>query len=470
MRSSTVIFNKSKSLIDKSKLPFDNKYLVSLILPLVADTALSVMVGVADTMMVAQAGEAAVSGVSCINTLQNLFIDVLMAFSTGGAVIACQLLGMGEKDRARKACKELINITLIFSSISAILVLIFSKRIINTIYGSLEESVFNSALDYSVPIFLSMPFFALMSASNAISRSMGRSKITMNVSIVVNIINIIGNAIFLFIFHLGALGVAIASLISRVVGAVIMFIVVCDTKHELYVPMPLKPSFDFSLARMILSQAFPAGTEKTLFHVGKILISSTIASFGTASIAAYAVFNNFETLIDIPGNAISLASITVIGQCCGGKKYSEATYYIKKLLLLSFLSMLPLATLFFIFAPSLIKLYSLSPEAIKIALLTVRIDCICRAMMWTFAFVSPNMLQASGDVKLVMITAILDMWICRVFFAHVLGVYFHLGLLGTQIGMWLDWLVRLIVFSSRLISGKWKTKGIQEKKNNIATL
>ena len=118
MRSSTVIFNKSKSLIDKSKLPFDNKYLVSLILPLVADTALSVMVGVADTMMVAQAGEAAVSGVSCINTLQNLFIDVLMAFSTGGAVIACQLLGMGEKDRARKACKELINITLIFSSIS----------------------------------------------------------------------------------------------------------------------------------------------------------------------------------------------------------------------------------------------------------------------------------------------------------------------------------------------------------------
>ncbi len=446
--------------IDKSTLPFDNKYLRALILPLVADTALSVAVGIADTLMVAQAGEAAVSGVSCVNTIQNLLIQVIMAFATGGSVVACQLLGMGERERARESCKQLVNLVLIISLVTSGLLLLFRNETIDFIYGSIEKDVFDSAIAYSIPILISMPFYAVMSASNAISRSMGRSSITMNVSIIVNVINIIGNAIFLFSFNMGALGVGIASCISRVVGALIMFIVVCDTSKELYIPSPLKIHFNSKISRMILGQAVPTGTEKCLFHVGKILIASTIASFGTASIAAYAVFNNLETLIDIPGTAISLASITVIGQCCGGHKYDEAMYYSRKLIRLSTLCMSITGGLCFVLTPTIVSLYGLSSEATSIAIQTIRIDCVCR-LIWSLAFVTPNILHAAGDVKLVMITAILDMWICRVFFAHVLGVYFGLGLLGTQMGMWLDWVVRVAVFYPRLLSGKWKTKGIK---------
>lgn len=450
----------SKALIDKSSLPFDNKYLSALILPLAADTALSVAVGVADTLMVAQAGEAAVSGVSCVNTIQNLLIQVIMAFATGGSVVACQLLGMGEKERARESAKELMNIVVLVSTVTSLLLLIFRHGVISFIYGTIEEDVYISAVEYSIPILVSMPFYAVMSAANAISRSMGRSRITMNVSIIVNIINILGNAVFLFAFNMGASGVGIASCISRVVGAVIMFIVVCDKSKELYVPEPLKPSFNGQISKMILSQAVPTGTEKCLFHVGKILIASTIASFGTASIAAYAVFNNTETIIDIPGNAISLATITVIGQCCGARLYDEAMYYARKLIRLSTLCMFITGSLCFLLTPTIVSLYSLSTEATELAILTIRIDCVCR-LFWSLAFVTPNVLHAAGDVKIVMITAILDMWICRVFFAHILGVYFGLGLLGTQIGMWLDWAVRILVFYPRLRSGKWKTKGIR---------
>ena len=450
----------SKALIDKSTLPFDNRYLSALILPLAADTALSVAVGVADTLMVAQAGEAAVSGVSCINTIQNLLIQVIMAFATGGSVVACQLLGMGEKERARESAKELINIVVVISTVTSLLLLVFRHEMISFIYGTIEEDVYISAVEYSIPILISMPFYAIMSAANAISRSMGHSRITMNVSIIVNVINIAGNAVFLFAFNMGASGVGIASCISRVVGALIMFIVVCDKTKELYVPQPLKPSFNGKISKMILSQAVPTGTEKCLFHVGKILIASTIASFGTASIAAYAVFNNTETIIDIPGNAISLATITVIGQCCGARLYSEAMYYAKKLIRISTFCMFITGSLCFLLTPTIVSLYSLSTEATELAILTIRIDCVCR-LFWSLAFVTPNVLHAAGDVKIVMVTAILDMWICRVFFAHILGVYFGLGLLGTQIGMWLDWAVRICVFYPRLRSGKWKTKGIK---------
>ncbi len=449
-----------KKKIDISKLPFDSRYLRRLILPLAAETALSVAVGFADTMMVAQAGEAAVSGVSCVNTIQNLLIQVIMAFATGGSVVACQLLGMGEKERARKSCKQLMNIVTAVSTVTAVLLLVFNEEVIDFIYGSIEKEVFSSAVDYSVPILISMPFYAVLSASNAISRSMGRSRVTMNVSIIVNVINVVGNAIFLFSFNMGALGVGIASCISRMVGASIMFVIVCNTKRELYIPSPHRLEFDRSISKMILHQAVPTGAEKCLFHFGKILISSTIASFGTASIAAYAVFNNMETLVDIPGNAISLAAITVIGQCCGAKEYDEAMYYARKLLRISTFCMFIFGSVSFLLTPWIVSLYGLSEEASSLAVLTVRIDCVCR-LFWSLAFVTPNILHAAGDVKLVMITAVLDMWICRVFFAHVLGVYCGLGLLGTQMGMWLDWLVRIVVFYPRLLSGKWKTKGLK---------
>ncbi len=449
-----------KLQIDRSNLPFDNRYLAALILPLAAETALSVAVGIADTLMVSQAGEAAVSGVSCVNTIQNLLIQVIMAFATGGSVVACQLLGMGEKERARKSCKMLMNIVTLVSLVTSLLILLFNEEVIDFVYGTIENDVFTSAVDYSIPILISMPFYAVMTASNAISRSMGRSRITMNVSIIVNVINIIGNAIFLFVFNMGALGVGIASCISRIVGAVIMFLVVCDTSKELFIPSPLKPQFDGRISKMILHQAVPTGAEKCLFHIGKILISSTIASFGTASIAAYAVFNNMETLVDIPGNAIMLASITVIGQCCGARKYDEAMYYARKLLRISTLCMFVFGTVSFILTPSIVSLYGLSREATSLAILTIRIDCICR-LFWSLAFVTPNILHAAGDVKLVMITAVLDMWVCRVFFAHILGVYCGLGLLGTQIGMWMDWAVRIAVFYPRLRSGKWRDKGIK---------
>ncbi len=456
----------TSALIDKSKLPFDNKYLRALILPLVADTSLSVAVGIADTLMVAQAGEAAVSGVSCVNTIQNLLIQVIMAFATGGSVVACQLLGMGEKDKARESCKQLTLIVLAFSLVTSSLLLIFLKETISFVYGTLEEDVFLSAIDYAVPILISMPFYALMSASNAISRSMGRSRITMDVSIIVNIINVGGNAIFLFCFNMGALGVAIASCLSRMVGALIMFAVVCDKKKELYIPSPFRIVIKKNISKMILSQALPTGTEKCLFHFGKILIASTIASFGTASIAAYAVFNNIETLIDIPGTAISLASITVVGQCCGARQYDEAMYYARKLIRISTLCMFISGTICFTLTPTIVSLYNLSEEATRIATLTIRIDCVCR-LIWSLAFVTPNVLHAAGDVRLVMITAILDMWICRVLVAHILGVYFGLGLLGTQIGMWLDWVVRILVFYPRLRSGKWKDKGIKIDKEIV---
>ena len=363
---------------DKSKLNllFDNSYLRKLIIPLIIETLLSVCVGIADIMMVSQAGDAAVSGVSIMNTIQELLVFLLTAFATGGSVVASQMLGQKSEERARRSAKQLLYISISFSFIIALLLLITKRSLINLIYGTLESEVFISAISYITPILISMPFLAIQTSCSALSRSMGRASITMVVSIIVNLINIAGNAVLLFGFDMGAAGVGYASLISRIIGAVIMFIVLLDKKKILYIQQPFKAEIDVPLCSMILKIALPSGLENSIFYFGKIFVSSTIASLGTASIAADAILNNIGTFANIPGSAIGMASITIIGQCCGAKLFNEASYYSRKLLTYAYVTMGGVAVFLYTFTPAICNIYSLSPEATRLAIEVTRLNLI----------------------------------------------------------------------------------------------
>ncbi|MGN1164772.1 MAG: MATE family efflux transporter, partial [Candidatus Ornithospirochaeta sp.] len=344
-----------------------------------------------------------------------------------------------------------------------LLFLTFKEKLLFLIYGSVEDEVYSSLLGYSIPILLSMPGYAVMASANAVLRSQGEGRTTMLVSGVVNIVNLAGNAILLFVFDMGAMGVGIASCASRYVGAAIMLFVVTDKRRRLFIPDPLVFTWDKKSLSLILSNAIPVGIEKSLFHVGKILISSTISTFGTASIAAYAVFGNMETIIDIPGTAMGLCAVTLIGQCCGAQRYKEARHWAGRLILYSYLMMWCTSSISFLAIPKIINLYSLSPEAVAIAVKVVRLDCINRAISWPLAFVTANILHGTGDARTVMAVSVAVMWVCRVMLAHFLGVTMGLGLLGTQMGMWADWYVRMAIFVPRFLSGKWETKGIAAK-------
>ncbi len=448
------------SRIDKSQLMFSNRYLAALIIPLTVETFLNVTIGMADTMMVAQAGEAAVSGVSVVDNIQSLLVFLLSAFATGGAVVASQYLGRGDKAKARFSAKQLMNLTLSFSVILCALLIIFREGIIRVIYGSLEEEVFISAIAYFTPILISLPFFAIQSSANALCRSMGKSTITMLVSVLVNLINIAGNALFLFIFNLGAFGVGFASLISRIIGAIIMFLMVLRKKEDIYIENPMKLEVDLPMIGKILKIALPSGIENSIFHIGKILISSTVTTFGTFAIAAYAVNNNLATFANMPASAIGLASITVIGQCCGKGQYDQVYHYGKKLLALAFATMTSLSIVMYFFTPALVSIYNLSDAATSLAIEGVRLNLIQGIFFWPLAFTVPNFLRAAGDAKYTMLVSVFSMWIFRVVLSIILGVYLGMGLIGVYWGMFVDWYFRGICFVYRFVRGKWKTKRV----------
>ena len=443
-----------------SSLMFDNRYLRSLIIPLLIETLLSVTIGMMDTIMVSTVGEHAVSGVSLVDSVSNLFVFLFSAFSTGGAVVASQYLGKKDRASACFSAKQLMYLSISFFFIFSLLLLLFRKPVMTLIYGHIEESVMTAALDYFIPIVISFPFLAVLNSANAIFRSMGKSRITMIVSIIMNVINVSGNSILIYIFDMGTAGAGIASLLSRMVACFFMVYKVTRTKEEVYVDKPLKLEVDIPMIRRVLRIALPSGIENSVFHIGKILVSSTVASLGTASIAANAVFNALSTFANIPGTAVGMAAVTIIGQCCGAKAYDAASYYGKKLLLLTYLMMGVTCTVMYILTPELALLYNLSEQVNALAVEATRLNMFQTAIFWPFAFTVPNYLRAAGDARYTMVISILSMWLFRVVLSRILGITLGFGLIGVMWGMFIDWYCRGFFFTTRFIRGKWKTKRV----------
>lgn len=446
--------------IDKSELLFDNRYLVKLIIPLLIETLLNVTIGMMDTIMVSTDGEAVVSGVSLVDSLANLFVFVFSAFATGGAVVCSQYLGRKDRDNASSSAKQLIYLSTGFALIIMVFLLVFRESVVRFVFGSIEEDVHVSSIRYLLPIAISFPFLAITNSCNAICRSMGKSSITMTVALVMNLVNVTGNAITIYIFGLSSLGAGLASLLSRVIASIIMLKVITGRNQMIRVEHIAKVRIRPDMIKRIMRIALPSGIENGIFHIGKILVASTIASFGTASIAANAVFNSLGTFANIPGTAIGMASVTVIGQCCGAGNTAQARYYAKKLLGLTYLLMGMTCLGMYVLTPLLAGFYNLSEAANVMAVDYTRLDLIQTMLFWPLAFTVPNFLRAAGDVKYTMIVSISSMWLFRVICAKVLGVFLGLGLLGVFWAMFIDWYARGACFMLRWWKGKWEEKKV----------
>lgn len=434
---------------------FDNKALKKLIVPLVIEQLLVIMVGFADTVMVASVGEAAVSAVSLVDGINILLINIFAALGTGGAVVAAQFIGQGSKDKAKYSAKQLVLITALLSFLIMIIVIIFNASLLHLVFGNVEVDVMKNAEIYFLFSAMSYPFIALYNSGAALFRAIGNSKISMINSAIMNLINIVLNAIFIFVFKWGVFGAVLATLIARAVACCVILKMLSHKDNDVCVNDYRHWKFDFIYIKKILAIGIPSGLENGMFQFGKILVQSLIATFGTYSIAANAVSNNLAQMQIIPGMAMSLAMVTVVGQCVGAGDYKQAKYYVKKLMKITYLSMAGLIVILLFATPTILTFYSLSTETTDLAYQCIFLHGIIAALIWPMSFTFPNSLRAANDAKFTMAVSAASMWIFRFCFSYVLGKYMSLGLLGVWIAMFIDWFVRCIFFIWRYRSGKW---------------
>ena len=440
---------------------FTRQALVALLLPLIAEQALSVTIGLADTLMVSSVGEAAVSGVSLVDSFNTLMIQVMSALATGGAVVTSQYIGHREPKNAKAAAAQILFVLASFSLVVAAVVVVGRHAILRGIFGSIDADVMRYAETYFLLSALSYPFIGLYNAGAALFRAQGNSRISMLSSLVMNVLNIGGNAVLIYGFGMGVLGAALASLVSRAVSCLVVLWLLQRPACPLRVDGLRALAPDGGLIRRILRVGIPAGIENGMFQIGKLSVSSLTSTLGTAAIAANAVANTASTFLNIPANAVGMAALTVVGQCLGAGEKEQAVYYSRRLLLTAYCGAWVMNLSAFLFANRfVISLFNLSPEAQTMALQVMVWFNFVSLFFWPSSFTLPNILRAAGDARFTMAVSILSMWVFRVGFCYVMVLGFHGRLLSIWMGMFLDWVFRSLCFFVRFARGRWMEQSV----------
>lgn len=441
---------------------WNNDALWRLLWPLTIEQGLAITIGIVDTVMVAGVGEVAVSGVSLVDSINLLMIQVFTALATGGAVVASQYLGRRQQGHASEAARQLAYVVSLFSVVMMVLVLALNTPILRLIYGRLEEGVMSAANTYLFYSALSYPFIALYNAGAALFRSMGNSRISMAMALLVNVLNIGGNALLIYGANLGVAGAAISTLVSRAVAAVVLLALLL--RKNAHTPITLRGLFRFKLnggmLKSILKVGVPNGLENSTFHIGKLMVARIISTFGTSAIAGNAIAMAMASFLNLPGGAVSMGLLTVVGQCVGAKEYGQARVNNKKLMWFARLGMAGLALVVGVFARPIIGMFGLSAEASQIAWVCVLAHCVMGPVFWPQSFSLPNALRAAGDARFTMVVAMASMWVFRIGIAFPLAYWLNLGVYGVWIGMFVDWIARGISFLLRWKSGKWQGKNV----------
>lgn len=436
---------------------FSNRDLKNMILPLFLEQLLVMLVGMADTLVVSYAGEAAVSGVSLVNQFNTIFIYLFTALASGGAVVISQYIGRRAMEDAGESASQLLLFSTGFSVLISVLVLVCNEWLLRLLFGRVETDVMGACVTYLRISAYSYPALAVYNSGVAIYRSLGKTDVTMYLSVASNVINIVGNLIGVFILHAGVAGVAWPSLIARDFSAVIITVLCFGKKNGVVYRWRWIFRWNGVSMKQILGIAVPNGLENGVFQLVKVALSSIVALFGTYQIAANGVAQSIWSMAALAGVSMGPAFITVIGQCMGNGDTDAADFYFKKLtgitLLLSFIWN------FFIFllTPLFLRAYALEAETKRLVIWLVLIHNIFNAAAFPFSGALSNGLRAAGDVKFTMVVSVVSTLAVRLFLSWLLSIVFDMGVIGIAVAMVCDWILRAGIFFLRQKSGKWKS-------------
>lgn len=439
---------------------FTRRQIVALLIPLMLEQILSGLMGIADTMMVTAVGESAISAVALVDSINTLVLYLFSALATGGVIVCAQYLGRNEADRANAAARQVVLASAALAVAVAVFCLVLRRPLVTLIFGSAERAVLDQAVDYFLITAISYPFLALQQTAAAIFRAEGRAVPPMAVAAVANGVNIAGNAILIFCFGMGVVGAAVATLISRIISAVVLLallrsesltISVRDYRH-------IRP--DRAVIGMVLRVGVPAGVENAMFQLGKLVVQSTVSTLGTTAIAAQAMTQTLDSVHSMPCLAIGIGLLTIAGQCMGAGRPDEARRYIKRFCLLAEGVLAVMGVVIIAVTPAVTRISRMSPESAELTFRLTVLITVVKLVLWVVSFTLPNGLRAAGDVRFTAGVSAVSMWMFRVVLSMVLCRGFGVGLIGVWIGWFSDWLCRALVYIWRFHSGRWTTKQV----------
>ena len=443
------------------------KDVLKLTLPMIAEQAFIMVMGVINTIMAGRLGKEAVSAIGMVDSINNVFISFFSAIAIGGTVVVAQYYGQRNYVKANEAARHTIFASILLSLLVTVILYIFKNNLIRMLFGSAEQQVMENSRIYLGITLLTYPLIALTSIACGVLRGVGDTKTPMKVTTFMNFLNVALSYLFIYGINLqnshfnisisgyGVRGAAYGIASARTIGALLFVFVLLNGSKIIKVKLERHFKLDWSMLRSIFGIGLPASVESLLFNGGKLITQIFIISMGTASIAANTISNSVFSLINIPGIAISIAATTLVAQHMGKGESKEAKGMILYLTKANFILMLVISLVALPFSRFLAAAYTTNADVIPIAVNIIRTSLLAMPLLWTISFIIPAGLKGAGDVKYTLAVSIFGMWAFRITMGYILGIPLGLGVIGVWLGMYIDWLVRGVLFYIRLKRGKW---------------
>ena len=440
---------------DQNTKFFSNADLTKLFFPIAVEQFLEYSLGLANSLMAASVSESAVSAISLVEFVMALFISIFTAIATGGSVVASQYLGNKQSGNAKITANQLVWFSFIFALFIAAVIIVLKDIILDYVFGDIGEQVRHDTSHYLVFSAISAPFLAVYAAAAAIFRTMSNAKLPMYIMAAANLLNVLLTAISIYTFHTGILGIAISTLIAKVLACFVIVYLLLDVRLKLHIRKSFIYKFDYEIIKKILNIGVPYGFENSMFYVGRIIVLSLVSLFGTASIAANAVGGTIVMFQVLPGMAIGTGLSVVISRCVGANDFAQAKFYVRKSMISIYIVQLFSTAVILLLLEPLLLVYNLSSEAINLTRQIVWYHGIAMCLIWPLAYTYPTVFRAAGDAKYPMIVNLVCMFACRVILAYVFALTFDLGMIGTWFAMFADWAVKAVLFTIRYLKGTW---------------
>ncbi|MBA9087171.1 putative MATE family efflux protein [Fontibacillus solani] len=445
------------SLLDKyfTGASMNYKQIFSMLIPIFVDSAFIVFISILNTAMVSSSGVEAVSAVSMVDSVNIFIISVFIAISTGGTVIVAQYIGKRNQEQASRAATQAISSVASLSIAICVLVIIFHSTILDFLFGSADSDVISNAKIFLIGSCISYPFIAIYQGVIGALRGVSETKASLVLSVILNLSYFILNILFITILDMGVLGLAISLISARILGAAASLIYLLRYNHTLRFELKNTLQLHVSILKKIMFIGLPFAAEQLFFNGGKLLTQTYIVQFGTLSITVNAIGNSLSMLFQIGGTALSVAIVTVVGQCIGSRDIADARKFIKSFLGLSSVLFVLITAILLLIFPWLINLYSPPESIVSDIFQLILLISIAQPVVWSLSFILPSALRAAGDSKFTSITALLTMWLFRVILGYILGITLQLGVMGVWIAMVTEWAVRGIIFGLRFKGDAW---------------
>lgn len=432
--------------------------------PMFLEMFLNIFIHNVDTMMLSRYSENAVGAVGNANQIMNLLILMFGIIATATSVVVAQYLGAKKHGEMNMIYTLVVVVNLVFGLFLSGLLVLLKEPCMNLLNVSAEMMPDAIAYINWVGGFLFLQ--AVYNVMIQVLRCNGHTKVGMYISLIMNVINIVGNYCFLYgpLKHLGlgVTGVALSTVTARVVAVITVFVIfyryrIGRLSLKLLIPFPIK-----MLVQMI-KIGLPSAGESMSYNMYQIVLLSLVNSLGNDAVNARVYCNNLITFAMVFSNSAAMATQIITGHLVGAGKEDAAYKRVFSTLKVSLPITIGLSTLNWLLCPYSLRIFTDNQAIIQMAYWIMLVDIVLeigRCLNMTFVC----SLKASGDYVFPLLVGLCTMWGIGVTVGYSAGILAGIGVAGIFMGTAADECIRGLIVMSRWRSGKWRGKSIVNKK------